>query len=93
MAPDASPPATPRQRHRRWRLLVLALALGALLGTVTVTAEAWADRGAHRCAATQRFTADGRSWRTGAFAAASCEAWRRMHRRQHRFLTRLDLDD
>ena len=79
-------------RYRRWRWIAISLVVGALLGTVTLTAEAWADRGAHRCATSQRFTAEGNSWRTGALAAASCQAWRRMHRRQHRFLTRLDLD-
>ncbi|HKS98302.1 MAG TPA: hypothetical protein VJT31_02130 [Rugosimonospora sp.] len=80
-------------RYRRWRWIAVMVAVGALLGTLTVAAEAWADRSAHRCATAQRFRAEGNSWRTGAFAAASCEAWRRMHRRQHRFLTRLDLDD
>jgi hypothetical protein len=79
-------------RYRRWRWIAISLVVGALIGTVTLTAEAWADRGAHRCATSQRFAAEGNSWRTGALAAASCQAWRRMHRRQHRFLTRLDLD-
>jgi hypothetical protein len=80
-------------RYRRWRWIAITVAVGALLGTVTITAEAWADRRAHRCATSPRFAAEGTSWRTGAFAAASCEAWRRMHRRQHRFLIRFDVDD
>jgi hypothetical protein len=80
-------------RYRRWRWVAITLAAGALVGTAAVTAEAWADRGAQRCATSQRFGSEGDSWRTGAFAAASCQAWRRMHRRQHHFLNRLDLDD
>jgi hypothetical protein len=80
-------------RYRRWRWIAITLAVVALVGTVGVTVEAWADRGAARCATSPRFAAEGNSWRTGALAAASCQAWRRMHRRQHRFLTRLDLDD
>jgi fatty-acid desaturase len=79
-------------RYRPWRWIAITLLVATLLGTVTMTVEAWADRGAHRCASTQRFAAEGNSWRKGAIAAASCDAWRRMHRRQHRFLDRLDLD-
>lgn len=81
-----------RRPRRRWRWLVAALVVGVLAGTLVVTAEAWADHGARRCAAAQRFPAEGNSWRTGALAAASCQAWRRIHRHQHRLLTRLDRD-
>jgi hypothetical protein len=76
----------------RWRWIAITLLVCALLGTAVVTTEAWVDRGTRRCAASPRFAADGNSWRTGAFAAASCQAWRRMHRREPRFLTRLDID-
>jgi hypothetical protein len=79
-------------RYRRWRWIAITIAVGVLLGTVSVTAEAWADRRAHRCAATLRFPAEGNSWRTNALAAASCQAWRHMHRRQHGVLNRLDPD-
>jgi hypothetical protein len=79
-------------RYRRWRWIAIVLPAVVVLGTLLVTAEAWADRGAARCASSAPFAAQGDSWRTGALAAASCHAWRQMRRHEHGFLTRLDND-
>jgi hypothetical protein len=72
-------------RHRRWRWIATSIAIGILAGSVLSAASGWADRGAHRCAGSPQFAAEGTSWRTSALAAASCQAWRHMHRHQRRF--------
>jgi hypothetical protein len=85
-------------RFRRVRWIAVTVAVAALVGGLAAGAEAWADRGAGRCAAAQQAAerqaaerqvdranpvsqAD-QSWRAGAFKAAGCRAWRRMHHRE-----------
>lgn len=68
-------------RFRRVRWIAITAVAATVAGALLVNAEGWADRGAASCSATANVRVDGTSWRTGAFRAAGCRAWRHMHRR------------
>jgi hypothetical protein len=77
-------------RRARWIAIVSAVfATGA---TLAIGANAFANQGAARCAPpTVGFSAHNAAghnpaWRSGAFQAAGCRAWRHMH--HHQVLTR-----
>jgi hypothetical protein len=74
-------------RRARWGAIMMVVA--AVAGVLAVGAEAYADRGPTRCAppaqavSVQQSAKHDGSWRSSAFRAAGCRAWRTMHRRPH----------
>jgi hypothetical protein len=70
-------------RFRRVRWVAITTVAATVVGVLAVGAEAYADRGAERCAppSVQQATRHDGSWRTSAFRAAGCRAWRTMHPR------------
>jgi hypothetical protein len=78
-----------RIRPTRW--IAIVAAIFTLLATLAIGADAFASHGATRCSRPPiAGTSTGvhqvavhSSWRTGAFKAVGCGAWRRMHHNRH----------
>jgi hypothetical protein len=72
-------------RVRRVRWFAIAAVAATVAGTLVVGAQAYANRDESRCAQPSQATtvAQHESWRSGAFRAMGCRAWRHMHNRHH----------
>jgi len=80
-------------RIRRMRWIAILAAILTVLVTLAIGADAFASQGAARCARPAGAAADTvvaahqvaghHSWRTGAFKAFGCGAWRKMHHDHH----------
>jgi hypothetical protein len=70
-------------RLRRWRWIAITVAAATVASVLLIGVDGWADRGAAQCSTRAGIEPGGQhdSWRTGAFRAAGCRAWRRMHQR------------
>jgi hypothetical protein len=68
--------------------IAIAVAAAALVATLFVGAQAFADRDSSRCAQPQPVATahHGESWRTGALRVVGCRAWRHMHHPRRSFI-------
>jgi hypothetical protein len=72
--------------------LAVGAVICAVLATLVIGANAFASQGNARCAPPPARTHSANSsWRTGAFKAVGCHAWRHMHHPPHRMMSRTNL--
>ena len=72
-------------RVRRLRWIAIGATIFTVLATLAIGANAFASQDSARCARPPVGTvaAHNSSWRTGAFKAFGCGAWRHMHHGRH----------